>query len=136
MDEADKQFRRRQRVTVGGLQSLAARSELLNPLRHGLYAIALISHKLIRRLAPVLLLPLLLANLWLVGESHFYHLTLAAQLLGYAAAIAGLLDAGHRLPRPFRLAAFVLVTLAGMSVGLWQFLRGHSYSQWNPDQNR
>lgn len=136
VDEADKQFRRRQRVTVGGLQSLAARSELLNPMRHGLYAIALISHKLIRRLAPVLLLPLLLANLWLVGESHFYHLTLTAQLLGYAAAIAGLLDAGHRLPRPFRLAAFVLVTLAGMSVGLWQFLRGHSYSQWNPDQNR
>lgn len=136
VDEADKQFRRRQRVTVGGLQSLAARSELLNPMRHGLYAIALISHKLIRRLAPVLLLPLLLANLWLVGESHFYHLTLTAQLLGYAAAIAGLLDVGHRLPRPFRLAAFVLVTLAGMSVGLWQFLRGHSYSQWNPDQNR
>ena len=51
-------------------------------------------------------------------------------------ALVGLLDAGHRLPRPFRLAAYVLVTLAGMSVGLWQFLRGHSYQQWNPDQNR
>ena len=136
VDEADKQFRRRQRVTVGGLLSLAARRKLLNPARHGLYAIALISHKLIRRLAPVLLLPLLLANLWLAAEPGFYRLTLALQLLGYAAAIAGLLDARRRLPRPFRLAAFVLVTLAGMSVGLWQFLRGHSYSQWNPDQNR
>ncbi|MEB5930605.1 glycosyltransferase [Pseudomonas mosselii] len=136
VDEADKQFRRRQRVTVGGLLSLAARRELLNPARHGLYAIALISHKLVRRLAPVLLLPLLLANLWLAIEPGFYRLTLALQLLGYAAAIAGLLDARRRLPRPFRLAAFVLVTLAGMSVGVWQFLRGHSYSQWNPDQNR
>ncbi|PWB35154.1 glycosyl transferase family 2 [Pseudomonas sp. SDI] len=136
VDAADKQFRRRQRVTVGGLQSLAARRELLNPLRHGLYAIALISHKLIRRLAPVLLLPLLLSNLWLLDVHGFYRLTLAAQLLGYGIAIAGLLDVRHRLPKPFRLAAFVLVTLAGMSVGLWQFLRGHSYSQWNPDQNR
>ncbi|QCI12596.1 glycosyltransferase family 2 protein [Pseudomonas putida] len=136
VDEAGKQFRRRQRVTVGGLQSLAARRELLNPLRHGLYAIALISHKLIRRLAPVLLLPLLLANLWLAAEPGLYRLTLAAQLLGYAFAIAGLLDVRHRLPKPFRLAAFVLVTLAGMCVGLWQFLRGHGYSQWNPDQNR
>jgi len=136
VDEAGKQFRRRQRVTVGGLQSLAARSELLNPLRHGLYAVALISHKLIRRLAPVLLLPLLLANLWLAAEPGLYRLTLAAQLLGYAFAIAGLLDVRHRLPKPFRLAAFVLVTLAGMCVGLWQFLRGHGYSQWNPDQNR
>ena len=136
VDEADKQFRRRQRVTVGGLLSLAARRELLNPARHGLYAIALISHKLIRRLAPVLLLPLLLANLWLAVEPGVYRLSLAAQLLGYACAIAGLLDAQRRLPKPFRLAAFLLVTLAGMSVGLWQFLRGHSYSQWNPDQNR
>ena len=136
VDEAGKQFRRRQRVTVGGLQSLAARRELLNPLQHGLYAIALISHKLIRRLAPVLLVPLLLANVWLANDGGFYQVTLAAQLAGYAAAVAGLLDARRRLPKPFRLAAFVLVTLAGMSVGLWQFLRGHSYSQWNPDQNR
>nr|WP_251010275.1 glycosyltransferase family 2 protein [Pseudomonas fluorescens] len=136
VDEADKQFRRRQRVTVGGLQSLAQRRQLLNPLRHGLYAIGLISHKLIRRLAPVLLLPLLLSNAWLWNEHLFYRLSLAAQLLGYAIALIGLLDVGHRLPRPFRLAAFVLVTLAGMSIGLWQFLRGHRYSQWNPEQNR
>lgn len=136
VDEAERQFSRRQRVTVGGLISLAARRELLNPLRHGLYAIALISHKLVRRLAPVLLVPLLLANLWLLDGHGFYRLTLAAQLLGYAIAVVGLLDKGHRLPKPFRLAAFVLVTLAGMSVGLWQFLRGHSYNQWNPDQTR
>ncbi|APC14796.1 glycosyl transferase family 2 [Pseudomonas frederiksbergensis] len=136
VDEAERQFSRRQRVTVGGLISLAARRELLNPLHHGLYAIALISHKLIRRLAPVLLLPLLVANFWLLDEHDLYRLTLAAQLLGYAFAVAGLLDVRHRLPKPFRLAAFVLVTLAGMSVGLWQFLRGHSYNQWNPDQTR
>ncbi|MFO3724919.1 glycosyltransferase [Pseudomonas sp. HLMP] len=136
VDEAERQFSRRQRVTVGGLISLAARRELLAPLRHGLYAIALISHKLVRRLAPVLLLPLLLVNFWLLDEHGFYRLTLAAQLLGYAIAVAGLLDVRHRLPRPFRLAAFVLVTLAGMSVGLWQFLRGHSYNQWTPNQTR
>ncbi|AMA46305.1 glycosyltransferase [Pseudomonas alabamensis] len=136
VDEADKQFRRRQRVTVGGLLSLAARRELLNPVRHGLYAIALISHKLIRRLAPVLLLPLLLANLWLALEPGLFRWMLAAQLIGYGVAVLGLLDVRRRLPKPFRLAAFLLVTLAGMSVGLWQFLRGHSYSQWNPNQNR
>jgi hypothetical protein len=51
-------------------------------------------------------------------------------------AIVGLLDVQHRLPKPFRLAAFVLVTLAGMSIGLWQFLRGQRYAQWNPEQNR
>lgn len=136
VDEANKQFRRRQRVTVGGLLSLAARRDLLNPARHGLYAIALISHKLIRRLAPVLLLPLLFANLWLALEPGFYRFLLAAQLCGYAIAVMGLLDRRRRLPKPFRLAAFALVTLAGMTVGLWQYLRGQSYTQWTPDQNR
>ena len=136
VDEADKQFRRRQRVTVGGLQSLAQRSELLNPMKHGLYSIALISHKLIRRLAPILLLPLLLSNFGLWQEHGFYRLSLIAQLFGYTVAIAGLMDSSHRLPKPFRLAAFLLVTLAGMSIGLWQFLRGQRYAQWNPEQNR
>ncbi|VVO95698.1 glycosyltransferase family 2 protein [Pseudomonas fluorescens] len=136
VDEADKQFRRRQRVTVGGLQSLAQRRELLNPFRHGLYSIALISHKLIRRLAPILLLPLLLSNFWLWEDHGFYRLSLIAQVSGYAIAIAGLLDSQHRLPKPFRLAAFLLVTLVGMSIGLWQFLRGQRYAQWNPEQNR
>lgn len=136
VDEADKQFRRRQRVTVGGLQSLAQRSVLLNPLKYGLYSLALISHKLIRRLAPILLVPLFLSNFWLWNVHGFYQLCLVAQLLGYAVAVAGVLDVQHRLPKPFRLAAFLLVTLAGMSIGLWQFLRGQRYSQWNPEQNR
>lgn len=60
VDEADKQYRRRIRVTVGGLKSLAARRSLLNPLKYNLYAIALISHKLIRRLAPLFYYPYLL----------------------------------------------------------------------------
>lgn len=136
VDEAGKQFRRRQRVTVGGLRSLAARRQLLDPTRYGLYAIALASHKLLRRLAPLLLLPLLLSNLCLLDAGAFYLWTCSLQLLGYGVALIGLLDTGKRLPRPFRLAAYVLVTFAGMSVGLWQFLRGQSYRQWNPEQNR
>ncbi len=135
-DEAERQFSRRQRVTVGGLISLKARRELLDPRRHGLYALALISHKLIRRLAPVLLLPLLLSNLLLLEQASFYGVALVAQGLGYGVAVVGLLDAQRRLPRPFRLAAFVLVTVAGMSLGLWQFLRGHGYNQWTPNQTR
>jgi len=136
VDEAGKQFRRRLRVTVGGLQSLACRRDLMNPLRHGRYAIALLSHKLLRRLAPLLLIPLLASNLWLWDAGPFYQALLLAQLGGYALALAGLLDRGRRLPRPFRLAAFLLVTLAGMSLGLWQFLRGQRYSLWSPQQNR
>lgn len=136
VDEVGKQYRRRMRVTVGGLRSLSNRRELMNPLRHGFYAIALISHKLIRRLAPVLLVPLLISSLYLWQAGTFYSLSMIAQVVGYSVGILGLLDQKGRLPKPFRLAGFLLVTLAGMSMGLWQFLRGQHYSLWNPQQNR
>jgi cellulose synthase/poly-beta-1,6-N-acetylglucosamine synthase-like glycosyltransferase len=135
IDEVAKQFQRRVRITVRGLQSLAVRRELMNPLRHGFLAIALICHKLLRRLAPPLLLPLFLCNLLLWNAGAFYRFTLIAQLAGYVIGVIGLLDRQGRLPKPFRLTGFMLVTLAGMSVGLWRFLCGKRYGLWVPQRN-
>lgn len=136
VESADSQFRRRRRITTRGLQSLAHRRELLDPRRHGLLALGLICHKLIRRLAPVLLIPLLLSNLWLWNAGDFYQATLLAQLAAYGVALVGLAGRHRRLPKPFRLAAFVLVTLAAMSAGVWKFVGGQRYDHWNPQQNR
>lgn len=136
VDEVDKQYRRRIRVTVGGLKSLAARRELLNPFKHKLYAIALISHKLIRRLSPLCLIPLLISNFFIRDIHIFYACTLYLQLISYGLAIAGLLDSQGRLPKFFRIAGYILITLIGMTVGCWEFLTGKKYSLWNPQQNR
>lgn len=136
VDKADRQYRRRVRVTVRGLQSLRRRAWLMNPLQHGRYALALVLHKLLRRLAPVLLLPLWLANLWLLDASLLHPLILLGSLCALSAGIAGILDTRGRLPKPFRLAGFALVTLSGMFMGVVQFLRGTRYSVWNPQQNR
>lgn len=136
VDEVDKQYRRRIRVTVGGLRSLAARRGLMNPFKHGLYALALVSHKLIRRLMPLFLIPLLVSNLFIAGEHPLYMLFLLLQIAAYAMACIGLYSRCGTMFKPFRLAGFVLVTVAGMSMGCWEFLRGKEYSLWNPQQNR
>lgn len=136
VDEADKQYRRRIRVTVGGLKSLAARRSLLNPLKYNLYAIALISHKLIRRLAPLFLLPLFISNLFIIDQHVFYKTFFYLQLLSYGIAIVGLLDKNNRLPKIFKIAAYILVTIMGMSVGCWQFITGKEYKLWNPQESR
>lgn len=135
VDEIGKQYRRRIRVTVGGLNSLAARRALFNPIRYGVYALALFSHKLIRRLSPLFLLPLLLSNFFLVQRGIGYELFLYLQLAGYGVALLGLV--GHRRKlKLVRLAGFVLITLAGMLVGCLEFMLGKKYGQWNPQQNR
>ena len=136
VETADNQFRRRRRITARGLQSLAHRRELLDPRRHGVFALGLITHKLLRRLVPVLLIPLLLSNFWLWNAGDFYRLSLIAQLAGYALAVIGLLGQRHHLPKLFRLAAFGLVTLAAMSAGVWHFVSGQRHHHWNPQQNR
>ncbi|AJE22968.1 glycosyltransferase [Azotobacter chroococcum] len=136
VESADNQFRRRRRITTRGLRSLARRRELLDPRRHGLLALGLFTHKLVRRLAPVLLIPLLLSSFWLWSEGELYRLALLAQLAGYGVAVIGLLGQRRHLPKPFHLAAYLLVTLAAMSAGVWQFLRGQRYQHWNPQQNR
>lgn len=136
VETADNQFRRRRRITARGLQSLAHRRELLDPRRHGVFALGLITHKLLRRLAPVLLIPLLLSNFWLWNVGDFYRLSLIAQLAGYALAVIGLLGQRRHLPKLFRLAAYALVTLAAMSAGVWHFVSGQRYHHWNPQQNR
>lgn len=136
VESAGNQFRRRHRITTQGLQSLVQRRELLDPRRHGLFAIGLLTHKLIRRLVPILLIPLLLANLWLWNSGDFYRITLILQLSGYTAALVGLLGRHRNLPKPFRLAAYVLVTLAAIGAGVWHFVSGQRFHQWNPQQNR
>lgn len=135
VDETGKQFRRRIRVTVGGLNSLAARKELFNPFRHGLYSLALFSHKLIRRLSPLFLLALLLSNAFLLQRGLGYELFFYLQLAGYVLAVSGLAG-GRYQPRVVRLAGFFLVTQAGMLAGCLEFVLGKKYSQWNPQQNR
>ncbi len=136
VDEVNKQYRRRIRVTVGGLKSLAARRELLNPFKYKLYAIALISHKLIRRLSPLFLLPLLLSNFFIKDLNVFYKIIFYLQIMSYSIAIAGLIDTQGRLPKIFRIAGYILITVVGMFVGCWEFLTGKKYSLWNPQQNR
>lgn len=55
------EFARRRRVTCRGLSTLRARRELLDPRRHGRFAIALMVNKLFRRLAcPAALLAALI----------------------------------------------------------------------------
>lgn len=136
LEHAEGQYRRRVRVTVRGMQSLWRRRVLMNPARYGWYSFCLVSHKLIRRFVPFFALFLLPVNLWLINEPGFYQLVLALQLLFYAMALIGLWDKERRLPKPFKLAGFLLLSSFGLGVGIIKFLRGERYAFWTPQQHR
>jgi cellulose synthase/poly-beta-1,6-N-acetylglucosamine synthase-like glycosyltransferase len=102
---------------------------LLAPWR-GRVAWMLWSHKIIRWLAPFLLLALLAASLalWAIP---FYRACLLAQLLGYASALAGYwLDARHRLPAWLSAPYYFAGGNTAMLVGFFRSLSRSTSGMW------
>ncbi len=131
---AEAEFSRKVRVMTRGLNGVRVRRELLDPRRHGFYALQLFSHKVLRRLMAVPLLLLAVTSTLLRRRSAFYALASACQLALYAVGVLGLL-AGRRPRARSKLVAaptfFVLVNVASLRAVL-NVLRGRDISHWEP----
>jgi cellulose synthase/poly-beta-1,6-N-acetylglucosamine synthase-like glycosyltransferase len=125
-------LRSKVRVISKDLRGLFLCRSILNPFRYPLYALGLISHKLLRWLVPYFLIALLIDNLVLSGHP-FYYLTLALQIAFYTLALAGYL--WQKKGKPPRilgiLFSFCLVNLAAL-VGVARFVMGKQAGQWEP----
>jgi cellulose synthase/poly-beta-1,6-N-acetylglucosamine synthase-like glycosyltransferase len=134
-DGQRQHFRRRIRITVRGLTGLWRRRALLNPRRTGAYALGLLFHKLLRRLAPLLLLPLWAALLALVANrGEPLHLVTFVFLSAAIAGTAAVLLLPVSVPKALRLPAYLGIHLGGLAIGTLLFLSGKRYTQWAPQK--
>ena len=132
LDRADQELSMRVRVTLRSLYAMASLRRFLNPLRFGSFAWQLVSHKLLRYLAPVFLLTALLANIALAVQGE-YVLLLALQLLAFAAGLLGFLQL--RALRKSRLMTqpyYFLLTNIASAVSLIRFVKGDKVVTWTP----
>jgi len=84
------EWKRKVRISAGGLQAISRLPELLNPFRYGFISWQYVSHRVLRWTLTPLALPLLiLSNIVLYNQSTFYQLCLFGQLLFYGIAIIG-----------------------------------------------
>jgi hypothetical protein len=94
------------------------RRELLDPFRHGFYALQLLSHKILRRLVVFPLLILLFVTPLLWSRGPIYQLAAIAQVAFYGAAALHVAVARTRLAR-FKLLSlpffFCTVNAAALS---------------------
>jgi glycosyltransferase involved in cell wall biosynthesis len=127
------EFRMRVRVTLRALWALADKRVLLNPLRHGVFAFQLASHKLLRYLSFAPLAVALTANLLLLGQARVYAFTLAGSLLLLGlAALAWRNVPGVGELRLARLVHyFVLLNLAS-AIATARFMRRDRVVVWQP----
>jgi hypothetical protein len=103
---------------------------MLNPVRYGLFAWQLASHKLCRWLVPAALVVAWLSNAALVFDSQVYLMTMAAQLALYAAAVAGILTRSPWL----RVPTFFLVVNAAIATAWLRYARGERMTTWEPSE--
>jgi hypothetical protein len=123
-----REFQRKVRTVLRGIHVLAGNARMLNPLRHGLFAWQLASHKLCRWLVPQAMIAAAVSNLFLLHESRLYGATLFLQCGFYAAALVGLRTAAPVL----RMPAYLLLANLGVLMAWVRLARGERISMWNP----
>ena len=125
------EFGRRVRIGTGNYQSLARFARLLDPRRGVAVAFAFFSHKVLRWLAPHLMVLALACNALLATTSPWYAAWAIAQVLFYAAAWIGWrLATTGAAPRVLRLPLFFVSMNVGLLVGFWRYARGAGSGVW------
>jgi len=127
------EYRRKVRTMARGMHTLRIHSSLLNPIRYGVFAWKLFSHKLCRWLVP---LAFLVGLVTLVSTA--FHQSWARRILG-AVAVALLLTIvawfwpdGRKMPRPLALLAAAIAANAAALQALIQVLLGDKSGIWEP----
>ena len=91
-----------------------------------LYALMMLSHRLLRYASPFLHVVAALATLALLGRGRAYAAAAAAQAATLAAAAAG----GRSRSRPLLVARYYVLTTAALAAGLFDWLRHGTEVGW------
>jgi cellulose synthase/poly-beta-1,6-N-acetylglucosamine synthase-like glycosyltransferase len=131
---SSREYGRKVRIMTRGLRGVAFARGLLDPRRHGFYALQLLTHKVLRRLMAIPLLVVFVTSLFLWDAGPIYRIALVGQLLVYGLGIVGLLlrdrPAGRR-PWFAIPAFFLLVNIASLHAA-WNLLSGRRIDRWQP----
>ncbi|OLC72606.1 MAG: hypothetical protein AUH78_15790 [Gemmatimonadetes bacterium 13_1_40CM_4_69_8] len=128
-----QEYRRKVRTITRGLATLAYKRALLNPLRYGVFAWMLFSHKLCRWLVPWAMLLLLAVLGALAVTSGWARTALAAfGALGALGGIGWLWPEGDPMPRLLALPAFVVSGNVAVLHAWLRLLGGRLAPVWEP----
>jgi glycosyltransferase involved in cell wall biosynthesis len=134
---ARAEFRRKVRVASAGLRGVWMARRGLDPRSHGAFALQLLSHKLLRRLAaiPLLLLSLVAPLLWRRGP--IYRLAAAGLWAIHGLGLLGYLLRDSRLGKRklLSLPFFFELVNGAVLVALAELARGARHDTWVPERH-
>ncbi len=124
------EFARKRRM-MSHAWPIVLRGGMLSPRGYPpVYALMILSHRVLRYASPLLHVTALGASVVLAGEGSVYVAALAAQLALIAAALLG----GVLAARPLLIARYYVLTTAALVGGLWDHLRHGTPAGWSPPE--
>lgn len=129
-----KEFRRKVRIINRGMRSVVLRRKLLNPFRYGFYSVILFSHKIARRLVPLFLITLFVANALLWEVNSFFLVSLLIQIAFYTwAGLSFLLkNTGFGKRKIFYAPYFFCLANYAALIAILGLIAGRRVSMWQP----
>jgi cellulose synthase/poly-beta-1,6-N-acetylglucosamine synthase-like glycosyltransferase len=122
------EFARKRRM-MGHTWPIVVRGGMLSPRGYDpLYALMIVSHRILRYLSPFLHLLVLGTNIALLGHGWVYAVALALQVAVLLAALA----AGVIPARPLLIARYYVLTTVSLAAGLWDWLAHGTPPGWEP----
>jgi hypothetical protein len=126
------ELRRKSRTMARGLSTLFHFGSLMNPLQYGIFAVMLLSHKMLRWL-PFLLTPVAIVALGVLApQSTLAASLLAAVALGIGVGVSGILYRRASLFKPVALAGFVVAATVAGFLAWCDAIRGARMATWEP----
>ncbi len=117
------------RMVSGGFQTVARHWKFLLLPRTD-FAFCFVSHKLLRWLAPELMILIAVSSLWLMRQPFFLAMVLLQALFYLFAAIGWLMRERARRPAIFYVPFYFCAMNLAALFGLWRFLARTQTTQW------
>ena len=132
LDEPEKEFIRKVRTVVHGMEVLSRLKRILNPFKYGVYSCQMISHKLSRWLVPLYLIFLLGTNLLLISQNTFFLITLILQVVFYMLAFFAFFIKSMKDILIFRIPLFFVMVNYSIIVAWHNYFIGKNFVLWEP----
>ncbi len=132
--DSKKEYRRKVRTVLRGISAVAKKMEVLNPLKYGVFAFFVLSHKVMRWLVPLFMLITLIVSAVLAVDSDFYFTVFGLQMVFYGLVLMGYVSQRMRDHTLIKIPFFFVESNIAIAYAAFLFLAGKRMTTWQPSQ--
>ena len=132
--QSSQEFKRKVRTLLRGMTTLMSYRHLMNPFHYGIFAIELLSHKILRWSAGIFLILLFVSNFFLLN-SKFFIVTFILQLIFYFFAFVGWTGIkGLSEKLLVKIPLYFCLVNASALMAWFKYFKGYRQEIWEPSK--